>query len=462
MITEYIIWVAVNLIYLGVGVAFFYVKYEVSKFTIDVTKKSVEQELASYFLTLFCFMAPTFTHALVVLLKAIDCGLGEVIKNFKFFMIGTALGLLLILASLFLFVSWVEGVAVLCGIILMAYIISQVYIYLKNGLYLSDGFLLANRILAGLICISSFVVALILPQLSAYEGVSYSGLTLLVMMWSYAIFHLIIDLNSSIEKPIYYSLTLFPIYQYDPKAHDVVDHFKNTAVWMASLILLSVWAFLTAHQMRPHWLGVVVLSIILDLLQITFFIAQEITLNSMIDAKAFMNEEQAKIAWLDAKSQFVKGKTGFSRSDMQTYRRLWLNKTMVEYHLSFITGQKPKEPSLNINKDLREQVWLGNDLEGLADEARHATELLIPQYHSLSVDDPYQVSMVVFDLQKRLKNAYMEELELIIVFLLTVAQNARVYKIREIKRLFRFLEEMKYMLHALGIHILIPTSGDEI
>lgn len=107
--------------------------------------------------------------------------------------------------------------------------------------------MLANRIIAGLICISTFIVSLALPSFSAYKGISFSGLTLLVLMWSYAIFHLVIDLEESIEKPVYYSLTLFPIYKYDPKAHDVVEHFKMTSVWLASLVLLAIWAFLTAH-----------------------------------------------------------------------------------------------------------------------------------------------------------------------------------------------------------------------
>lgn len=37
---EYIIWISINVFYLGIGVAFFIIKYEVSEFTIDVTKKS--------------------------------------------------------------------------------------------------------------------------------------------------------------------------------------------------------------------------------------------------------------------------------------------------------------------------------------------------------------------------------------------------------------------------------------
>lgn len=261
-------------------------------------------------------MTPTFTHALLCLLKAIDCGIGELFKHFKFFAICTILGIVLILASLFLFVSWVDGVSVLGGTILLSYTTSQVYMFWINGMYLPGSFMLANRILAGLICGSSFIVALALPQLSYYQGISFSGLTLMVFLWFYAIFFLVIDLNESIEKPVYYSLTLFPIYKYDPKNHDVVEHYKVTSVWLASLVLLSVWAFLTAHQMRPHWLGVVVLSLILDLLQITFMVAQEITLNSMIDAKAFMDENIAKIAWLDAKAQYVKGNSSLSRADL--------------------------------------------------------------------------------------------------------------------------------------------------
>lgn len=101
-------------------------------------------------------------------------------------------------------------------------------------------------------------------------------------------------------------------------------------------------------------------------------------------------------------------------------------------------------------------------MEGLSDECRGVAEELQRQYPTLDIDDHYQVSYVVFDLQRRLKEAYLNELELIIVFLLTVAQNSRVYRIREINAYFRFLNEMKFMLHALGIHILIPTSGDAI
>lgn len=90
--------------------------------------------------------------------------------------------------------------------------------------------------------------------------------------------------------------------------------------------------------MRPHWLGVVVLSLIQDLLQLTFMVAQEITLNSMIDAKAFMDEEIAKVAWLDAKAQYVKGASAFSRGDLQTYRHLWIKRYMMQNHMHFIMG----------------------------------------------------------------------------------------------------------------------------
>ena len=312
-IVEYIVYIVINVIYIGVGVAFFIIKYEVSTFTIDVEKKSLQQELASYFVLLYCLMPPTLAHLLVIILKAADMGFGEVVKNFKYFMIATIIGLILILVSLFLFVSWVEGVAALGGLILITYTIVQLFLYVSNGFSLDGKWVLANRILATIAVLASFVVSVGVPSLSLYQGASFSCLTLLIMIWFFAIFHLIVDLRESTEKPVYYSLTLFPIYKYDPKNHDVEPHIKVTGAWLASFVLLAGWAFLTAHQVRPHWVGVIILCLIVDLTLLTFMGAQEITLNSMIDAKAFIDEEMAKKAWLDAKAQYLKDQGSFAR-----------------------------------------------------------------------------------------------------------------------------------------------------
>ena len=145
-----------------------------------------------------------------------------------------------------------------------------------------------------------------------------------------------------------------------------------------------------------------------------------------------------------------------------TYRKLWIQRQMVQNHLHFLLGETPKPPPATTNAEVKDMVWMGTDLEGLAEESKFYVEDLTSQYNNLRVDDPFQVSMVLFDVQQRLKRAYLHELELIVVFLLTMAQNARVYRIREINRFFKFLDEMKFMLHALGIHILVPSAGDAI
>lgn len=128
-----------------------------------------------------------------------------------------------------------------------------------------------NKILiAGMTCIA-FFVSLGTDDFSMYAGASISCLTLLFLLWAFAIFHFWVDSTEIDDRPVYYSMTLFPIFKYDPKKNDLEDHYVPSAVWTAGIIILFGWTFLTAHQMRPEWIGPCILCLVLDLVILSLF-----------------------------------------------------------------------------------------------------------------------------------------------------------------------------------------------
>ena len=64
--------------------------------------------------------------------------------------------------------------------------------------------------------IAALVWAIADPKVAAYEGLTLSVVILVVISWGYSIFHFIFDESEADAKPIYYSLTLFPVYKYAP------------------------------------------------------------------------------------------------------------------------------------------------------------------------------------------------------------------------------------------------------
>ena len=57
----------------------------------------------------------------------------------------------------------------------------------------------------------------------------------------------------------------------------------------------------------------------------------------MADAKAFMDANIAKKAWLDAKTQYVKDQGRYNRNEIETYCNVWKKTKMTENHLHFLT-----------------------------------------------------------------------------------------------------------------------------
>ena len=90
---------------------------------------------------------------------------------------------------------------------------------------------------------------------STYWGISLGIATLFTILWSYAIFHTIVDIMEIEKRPIWYSTSLFPIYKFNPDKNDLEDHYAPTVALFCGLFMLLLWGFLTNIMVSPSWLG---------------------------------------------------------------------------------------------------------------------------------------------------------------------------------------------------------------
>ena len=123
----------------------------------------------------------------------------------------------------------------------------------------------------------------------------------------------VVDYADIINKPIYYSPTLFPIYKYNPRKNIVVNHYDPALAWIAGLILLFFWAFFTNYQLAPEWFGVVMSVGVELLVLITIISMRSITMDSLDSAYEFIDNNVVKKAWIQTKQSYFESEGCISR-----------------------------------------------------------------------------------------------------------------------------------------------------
>jgi hypothetical protein len=450
---ERIVWLVFTFLYLAGGVAFLAANWEEKP-----EGKEDDPHPYAYFVVLYLLFVPALTHGLVVLLRYIDRGTDGMRKDFKMFIGGFALCVVLMVLAVFLFVRWVDGVAFLGGLLLVMYFVGQLYMFVMNDFYLEERWLNINRAIVACMVLAAFVVSLFVEEMSEYAGASYSMLVLLCLLWGFGVFHFAVDFNQRDERPVHYSLTIFPIFKFDPKRNDVVEHYVPMAAWIFGIVLVTLWTLLTNNQLKPTWFGPLVLLLLQDMVLLSILYTQQLTLDSMNNAFTFMTDKIAKDAWLDAKTAYCRQKGAFSRGDMDTYRRCWIKRYYAIAQAAFLQDKMPALPDkAHITEELFGELT-GGGKEAFKARAADAMETLVDEYQ-IKIDDQRDIASLVNELAQRVKQAYREEMQLIIRFLLISAQNAKLQELAEKKKLLKFLEYKNELLTALDIHLLVPSYG---
>jgi hypothetical protein len=65
---------------------------------------------------------------------------------------------------------------------------------------------------------------------------------------------------------------------------------------------------------------------------------RQITLDSQEKSIKFIDKKNAREAWIETKSQYMKHKGAFSRQNLLTYRRAWVKRHFIRSHLANLRG----------------------------------------------------------------------------------------------------------------------------
>lgn len=227
--SEYCIWILVNLAYLANGLAYFIKTYGpfYDKFSHDFTKMPPEQFMASRFICMYVFFVPILAHGLTLGLKVADSwdrifsddekeskkSKDDFWKSYRSIAVSFIGLIILLIISVFLFVKWTVGLVII-GIVAY-FIFLAVYGYLM--LTVGKGSLdwkwkTINRTVLFIGVSFGAIWQFIDDKFSLFEGISYTTIGVLLIIWSYALFALVRDNWEAKSKPVYYSDNIIPVF----------------------------------------------------------------------------------------------------------------------------------------------------------------------------------------------------------------------------------------------------------
>lgn len=199
------------------------------------------------------------------------------------------------------------------------------------------------------------------------------------------------------------------------------------------------------------------MTMFLELLVLLSFIyLRSLTVESLNKAFDFIDTQIAKNAWLETVRGYVKSKGSYSRDQIQTYRRAWVERYCLNNYVASRNKQKKIEIPSEMNKDIREE------LEFMKEESYHEfllekVEEAMPEKYNLN--DPYDMNVLSMEMDETVRDAYTDEYEVIVQFLMIAVQNSLAKKQQDRKKFIKFIEAKKYLFYAVGIELQVPSKG---
>ena len=325
-ITETIVWILVTVVYLLIGISWFRMKFDLSEFDFDIETENPHLLYAAYFILFYILAVPTLIHGVFVAARVVDRGLEDFTLLYKAFLGIFCFGLLLMTATIFLFVHWIQGVILLCCFLILIWFVIQAYLYVKNDFFMRPVWQAINFVLAFIAVISASVVSLLSDEMVSYEGVSFSLMTLLLVFWIYSLLMFIVDIVQIESRPVFFSNGLFPIYKYNPVKQDIEDHYTPTIAFGLGIITLMIWSFFTAFSLTPSWFGVVISVGVQELTMISIMYLVSLTRSNILSIINFVTPHLTKKAWILTKQTYYKQKAAVNRLELLTYRKLWVRR----------------------------------------------------------------------------------------------------------------------------------------
>jgi len=445
---EVVLWSVMNIAYILIGVFYFIYRFDLSDFTFNVDERNPAMELASYFILLYILMVPTLVHGIFVAVRIVDRGFQDFSILYKAFLGLFAFGVVLMTLCIFLFVHWLEGLIMLCALLAIIWGIVQGYLYVKNDFFMKPLFQTINFILAFLGVIAASVVSMFKEDMNGFQGVSFSMMALLLVFWGYALMQFAIDIVQISSRPVFYSSGLFPIYKYNPVKKDIEAHYTPTVAYCLGLVTLIVWTFFSAFSLTPTWFGVIMSVGIQELLLISVLYLTSLTRANILSIADFMSPDLTKKAWLMTKKTYVQNKTALERSELLSYKKMWVRRFYLDNLIKAMQNFPLRSP-------YPENAALFSEFEESKSNPKEyylakVKEFMNPEFDCTDLSD---LSTAHFDLCEKVHEAYIEELEQIVQFVMIQVQTVTTEQEKVKKEFFAFINDKKEVLHALGLSI---------
>jgi len=256
---------------------------------------------------------------------------------------------------------------------------------------------------------------------------------------------------------VFYSPWLLPVYKYKAAKNDIETHKAPTLMLLSCWMLILLWGIFTTMCVKPIYIGVCI-TIIAEIAIVQFSIYLIYSGSARRDAvKDFIDQMVVKQAWLDSKANFVSMLGINTRDDYISYETWWRRRFHLTNYIRCYRGE-----SYNL-LPVRDEFHMDRTALDAADDKKAFHRLDLEKWVDTEIFDLDNISdmlTLLYETDIDMRQAYMNELELIIQFQLVIVQLAGQIKKSKYKYLFNFIKEKQVELYVFGIHIHISQGED--
>mmetsp|Transcript_7891 Transcript_7891/g.1034 ORF Transcript_7891/g.1034 Transcript_7891/m.1034 type:complete len:326 (+) Transcript_7891:2950-3927(+) len=188
-------------------------------------------------------------------------------------------------------IDFIIGLALLVADAILLLYIGIAVVYVKNDFFLPRGCRYFAFLLTGLLCLTAFVIGLIIEDLSAFAGFTITYFTAVAFISIYTVSIWIRSIKYRDTAPIFFSPWIFPIYKYSPMQERIAEYNRAGIFIYLVIFMLNFWSILAIIWVDPIDIGVSVGSLSLILLILISIYISGISPLQLSEAVRFVSDE---------------------------------------------------------------------------------------------------------------------------------------------------------------------------
>lgn len=434
---------------------------------------TLDESFDSSMITETMIQAENYVLYYVLIIPLISASIGAIMKYFdqdqgltKIFWslaVLTCLHGFGVIVVLFMFMPTGTAIAVLVAFAAFIYAIFQYSMYRKNGYYMTRTWRRINSVFVILLIFAALVQSFFVAEMSVFAGFTMTCGVAGVVVISLLFARLYTDYKQNEDQPVFYSPWLLPAYKFIVKKGKIKRHFHAIYYLLSFTGIGILWSLACTFFIRPAWVGVCFMVFFECIAHVVvLFLTNQASID-LTSVRDLCDDIIIKQAWLDAKEYHVIERVqAMCRKELSTYEDWWHRRFYLRNYVRITEGRKLLE-----YPESKEFEYCKQELKKAIDNNNVKDFLYTKLEEFMDLDDLEEVEngnleflyKFQYETDLDVKDAYEQELELVIQFQLTIVQLAKSLKRQERKYLFKFLEERRAELFVMGISIDNPSKG---